>query len=64
VPIFLKFGSLILLKPSGPVQVCNGIAYPYSEYSKLKKLYIITYKLLAEHSGGITENRQTFSENT
>jgi hypothetical protein len=26
VPIVLKFGSLNILKPSGPVQACNGIA--------------------------------------
>ena len=29
VPIVLKFGSLILLEPSGPVQTCNGIALPF-----------------------------------
>jgi hypothetical protein len=28
VPIVLKSGSLNLLEPSGPVQVCNGIALP------------------------------------
>jgi hypothetical protein len=28
VPIVLKSGSLSLLDPSGPVQVCNGIALP------------------------------------
>jgi hypothetical protein len=28
VPIVLKSGSLKLLEPSGPVQVCNGIALP------------------------------------
>ena len=28
MPIVLKYGSLILLKPSGPVQNCNGIALP------------------------------------
>ena len=27
-PIILKCGSLNLLGPSGPVQVCNGIALP------------------------------------
>jgi hypothetical protein len=26
VPIVLKSGSLNLLEPSGPVEVCNGIA--------------------------------------
>ena len=25
---FLKFGSLNLLEPSGPVQACNGVALP------------------------------------
>jgi hypothetical protein len=28
VPIVLKSGSLNLLKPSGAVQACNGIALP------------------------------------
>ena len=28
VPIVLKFGSLNVLEPSGPVQACNGIALP------------------------------------
>jgi len=28
VSIVLKSGSLNLLEPSGPVQVCNGIALP------------------------------------
>ena len=28
MPIVLKFGSLNLLEPSGPVQTCNGIALP------------------------------------
>ena len=28
VPIVLKSGSLNLLEPSGPVQVCNGITLP------------------------------------
>jgi len=29
VPIVLKYGSLSLLEPSGPVQACNGIALPF-----------------------------------
>ena len=29
VPIVLKSGSLKLLEPSGPVQICNGIAVPF-----------------------------------
>ena len=28
MPIVLKSGSLNLLEPSGPVQVCNGVALP------------------------------------
>jgi hypothetical protein len=31
VPIVLKFASLNLLEPSGPVQACNGIALPFIE---------------------------------
>jgi hypothetical protein len=31
VPIALKYGSLNLLEPSGPVQVCNGIALPFTK---------------------------------
>jgi hypothetical protein len=30
VPIVLKSGSLSLLEPSGPVQVCNGIALHFT----------------------------------
>jgi hypothetical protein len=32
VPTVLKSGSLNLLKPSGPVQACNGIALPFTKY--------------------------------
>jgi len=28
MPIILKFGSLNLLEPSGPVQACTGIVLP------------------------------------
>ena len=28
MPIILKSGSLNLLEPSGPVQACNGFAFP------------------------------------
>jgi len=31
----LKSGSLNLLKPSGPVQACNGIALPLPLYLKV-----------------------------
>jgi hypothetical protein len=30
MPIFLKYGNLNLLKPSGRVQACNGIALPFT----------------------------------
>ena len=33
MPSFLKSGILNLLETSGPVQACNGIAVPLSEYS-------------------------------
>ena len=33
VPIVLKSGSLNLLKPSGPVLACNGIALPFTFYN-------------------------------
>jgi len=41
VQIVLKFGSLNLLEPSGPVQACNGIALP-SIYIYIY-IYIIIY---------------------
>jgi len=39
----MKSGSLILLEPSGPVQVCNGIALPRFFYTKI--LYVFFYFL-------------------
>ena len=30
MPTVLKYGSLNLLEPSGPVQACNGIALPFT----------------------------------
>ena len=33
VPTVLKSGSLNLLKPSGPVQACNGFALPLPPYT-------------------------------
>jgi hypothetical protein len=38
VPIVLKFGSVNLLESSGPVQVCNGIAFLVGT---LKSTYIL-----------------------
>jgi hypothetical protein len=37
VPTLLKFGSLNLLEPSGPVQACNGIALPLQTYNNREK---------------------------
>ena len=33
MPTVLKSGSLKLLEPSGPVQACNGIALPFTNFS-------------------------------
>jgi hypothetical protein len=38
VPIILKSGSLKLLKPSGPVQACNGLLYGLFYYPLQKFL--------------------------
>ena len=35
MPIVLKYGSLNLLEPSGPVQTCNGIALPFTVYTSI-----------------------------
>jgi hypothetical protein len=32
VPTVMKYGSLNLLEPSGPVKACNGIALPFYQY--------------------------------
>jgi len=37
VPTLLKFGSLKLLEPSGPVQACNGIALPLQAYNNRER---------------------------
>jgi len=44
VPIVLIYGSLNLLETSGPVQVCTGIALPFTDLLT----YLITY--LPTHS--------------
>jgi hypothetical protein len=42
VPIVLKSGSFHLLKSSGPVQVCNGIALSLrTSISELYRVYIL-----------------------
>ena len=43
MPIVLKSGSLKLLEPSGPVQVCNGIALP------LHRCYVADARNLMEY---------------
>jgi len=42
----LKSGSLNLLEPSGPVQVCNGIALPYhvNKYRRFGDAYTFLVK--------------------
>jgi len=45
VPIVLKSDSLNLLEPSGPVQVCTGIALPFTfgtenSILKLDKIHV------------------------
>jgi len=44
VSIVLKSGSLNLLEPSGPGQVCNGIALPLVEESNLYHYMNISLK--------------------
>jgi len=41
VPIVLKYGSLNLLEPSGPVQTCNEIAllFPSQRWIKLCEIW-------------------------
>jgi hypothetical protein len=36
VPIVLKYGSLILLEPSGPFQTCNGIVLLYPSQRQIR----------------------------
>jgi hypothetical protein len=49
VPIVLKFGSLNLLEPSGPVQGCAGIALPLPLVIVQKKvMYTCLYKATLE----------------
>jgi len=51
VPIVLKSGSLNILEPSGPVQVCNGIALCfYNFYYKNIKFVIIHKKIRQSRS--------------
>ena len=40
MPIVLKYGSLNLLEPSGPVQACNTIALPFTFETLLAYYYI------------------------
>jgi len=39
VPIVLKYGSLNLLETSGLVQVCNGVALPFTGERKTLDVY-------------------------
>jgi hypothetical protein len=51
VPIVLKFGSLNLLEPSGPVKACNGIALPLpTDFAALNKYECSSTKMKKEAS--------------
>jgi hypothetical protein len=52
VPIVLKYGSLILLEPSGPVKACNGIALNLALHNFKKRLKT------GNLASGNTEDRQ------
>jgi hypothetical protein len=43
VPIVLKYVSLNLLEPSGPVQACNGIALPLPLHKSTTRLLMVYY---------------------
>jgi hypothetical protein len=45
VSIVLKFGSLNLLEPSGPVKACNGVALPLT-YSYISGTKTVLSKVL------------------
>jgi hypothetical protein len=51
MPIVWKCGSLNLLKPSGPVQTCNGIALPnfYFLYTRIYT-HIYKYRYINTHT--------------
>jgi hypothetical protein len=44
----LKSGSLNLLEPSGPVQVCNGIALHKSFFDEMKLTSVHSLRAVAE----------------
>jgi hypothetical protein len=59
VPIVLKFGSLNLLEPSGPVQACNGTVLPYPIHCKIRELLKHgPYSLSTNESGWAVVLRQ------
>ena len=41
MPIVLKSRSLNLLEPSGSVQACNGIAFPFITYSECVSVALV-----------------------
>jgi hypothetical protein len=55
VPIVLKFGSLNLLEPSGPVQSCNGIALHLPCIKVIKRIIII---IISDNTNTIRMNMQ------
>ena len=49
MPVILKYGSLNLLEPSGPVQVCTRVALPRchtTETDHSHKVYPTTYRIM------------------
>jgi hypothetical protein len=46
MPIVLKFGSLNLLEPSGPVQACNGIGLPY--FTMMNLITVFSFGVMPE----------------
>ena len=48
MPIVLKSANLNLLEPSGPVQVCNGIALPLLLLLLLLLLHPLRHRHLAD----------------
>ena len=51
MPIVLKSGSLKLMEPSGPVQVCTGTALPLPLHVSIPPVTIIRefYKILIKY---------------
>jgi hypothetical protein len=53
VPTVFKSGSLYLLEPSGPVQVCNGIALPFYIFAPGWLAHTDTYHFFAKKNNSV-----------